>query len=105
MSDGLRKSVSGVEDLVSIVELPGPESGAVSGTCGIPTRSEVCGLRGDLDGSAASPCCVCVSAASGVGGVRSTSSESLLLGISCEVLESSREIRDCVGSVFKERAC
>ena len=134
MSDGLRKSVSGEEDLVfsgspivigvGVKGLPGPEIVDVSGTCDIPMRTGVSGLRDPctLGGSGvppnlnASPRCTacmefcgCVPVESGDEESGSRGSEGLSLGpevgISSGVLKSSRDIRDCIESVPKERAC
>ena len=133
MSDGLRNSVSGEEDLVfsgspnaisvDVKEFPGPGTCDASRTCGIPTRTGVrelgdprtgeCGVLPDL---AASPCCkacvelcACVPTEGGSGEDSLRGSGSLFLGptvgISSGVLKSSKEIRDGVDSVSKVRAC
>jgi hypothetical protein len=130
MSDWLKKSVSGEEDLVfsaspsaigvGVKELPGPD---VPGMCGIPVRTRVRELRGPrtsgVNGVPPNPgalpsweaCvdfCACVPAESRDGEDGSTGSESLFLGpearVSSEVLGPSREIRDCIESVPRERA-
>ena len=134
MSDGLRNSMSGEEDLVfssspnvisaDVKGSTGPGTCDASMTCGIPTRTGACELgdrctsggRGVLPDLAASPCCkacvelcACVSAegASGNDGLRGSGSLFLgpNVGISSGVLKSSREIRDGVEFVPKVRAC
>ena len=133
MSDGLRNSVSGEEDLAfssspnainaDVKEFPGPGTCDASRTCGIPRRgvcklgdprtSGGCGVLPDL---AVSPCCkacvelcACVPAegAGGEDGLRGSGSLFLgpKVGISSGVLKSSREIRDGVEFVPKVRAC
>lgn len=134
MSDGLRNSVSGEEDLVysgspnaisvDVREFPGPATCDASRTCGIPTRTGVCELGvprtpggcAVLPDLTASPCCktcvelcACVPEEGGGGedGLRGSGSLFLgpKLGISSGVLKSSREIRDGVEFVPKVRAC
>ncbi len=134
MSDGLRNSVSGEEDLVfsaspsgtnsGVKVLPGPVICDVAGTCGIPTRTGLCGL-GDTRTSGASrippglevsscreacvELCVCVPAEGrdGEDGLRGSGSLFVgpIVGISPGVLKTSKEIRDCVEFVPKVRAC
>jgi hypothetical protein len=132
MSDGLRNSVSGEEDLVfsgspnaiNVKEFPGPGTRDASRTYGIPSRTGVCELGdprtpggcGVLPDLTASPCCkacvglcVCIPAEGGGGEDGLRGSGCLFLGpevgISSGVLKSSREIRDGVEFVPKVRAC
>lgn len=133
MSDELRNSVSGEEDLVfssppnvisaDVKGSTGPGTCDASTTCGIPMRTGVCELGdprtsggcGVLPDLAASPCCkACVElcacapaeAGSGEDGLRGSGSLFLgpKVGISSGVLKSSREIRDGVEFVLKVRA-
>ena len=134
MSDGLRNSVSGVEDLVfpgstndisvDVRGCPGPGVCDAPRACGVPMRTGVreigdpcmsggCGVPSDL---AALPCCkVCVELCAcvpaegrgGEDGLRGSGSPLLgpKVGISSRVLKSSREIRDGVEFVPDVRAC
>ena len=134
MSDGLRNSVSGEEDLLfssspnsisaDVKAFPDPVIWDASRTCGIPTRTGACEI-GDprtsrgcevLPDLAVSPCCktckelcACVSAEGGGGEDGLRGSESPFLGpkvkISSGVLKSSREIRDGVEFAPDVRAC
>jgi hypothetical protein len=134
MSEGLRNSVSGEEDIVfssspnaisaDVKEFPGPGTCDASRTRGIPTRTGVCELGdprtsggcGVLPDLAASPCCTacvelctCVPADDGSGEDGLRGSGSLFLGpkvgISSGVLKSSKGIRDGVEFVSRARAC
>jgi hypothetical protein len=131
MSDGLRNSVSGEEDLVFSgspnaisVDVKGFSGPGTGRTCGIPPRTGACELGdprtsggcGTLPDLAASPCCkpcvelcACIPTEDGGSEDGLRGSGSLFLGprvsISFGVLKSSKEIRDGVEFLPKVRAC
>lgn len=126
MSDGLRNSVSGEEDLLfssssnsaDVVIWDASRTGGIPTTTGArkigdPRTSEGCEVLPDL---AASPCCkaceelcACIPAWGGGGkdGLRGSGSPflGLKVGISSGVLKSSREISDGVECAPEVRAC